>query len=42
VPLRFPHDFVREPAIVRNIYGDRWPEIDNRRSTYRRTATEIL
>ena len=42
VPLGFPHDFVREPAIVRNIYGDRWPEIDNRRSTYRRTATEIL
>ncbi|MFD3505281.1 aldo/keto reductase [Streptomyces sp. NPDC058678] len=42
VPLGFPHDFVREPAVTRNIYGDRWPEIDDRRSTYRRTATEVL
>jgi aryl-alcohol dehydrogenase-like predicted oxidoreductase len=42
VSLGFPHDFVREPAITRNIYGDRWPEIDDRRSTHRRTATEIL
>ncbi|WP_406491431.1 aldo/keto reductase [Streptomyces sp. NBC_01604] len=42
VSLGFPHDFVREPAITRNIYGDRWPEIADRRSTYRRTATEIL
>lgn len=42
VPLGFPHDFVREPAITRNIYGDRWTEIDDRRSTYRRTATEVL
>ncbi|MCX4702911.1 aldo/keto reductase [Streptomyces sp. NBC_01373] len=42
VSLGFPHDFVREPAITRNIYGDRWPEIADQRSTYRRTATEIL
>jgi aryl-alcohol dehydrogenase-like predicted oxidoreductase len=42
VPLGFPHDFVREPQITRNIYGDRWSRIDDRRSTYRRTATEIL
>ncbi|WP_058043152.1 aldo/keto reductase [Streptomyces roseifaciens] len=42
VPLGFPHDFLREPAITRNVYGDRWPAIDNRRSTYRRTANEIL
>ncbi|MFE9438674.1 aldo/keto reductase [Streptomyces sp. NPDC006602] len=42
VSLGFPHDFVREPAITRTIYGDRWPEIDDRRSTYRRTATEVL
>ncbi|MDQ1043278.1 aldo/keto reductase [Streptomyces sp. V4I2] len=40
--LGFPHDFVREPAITGTIYGDRWSEIDDRRSTYRRTATEIL
>ncbi|MFJ6750041.1 MULTISPECIES: aldo/keto reductase [unclassified Streptomyces] len=42
VPLGFPHDFVREPAITRNIYGDLWPAIDDRRSTHRRTAHEIL
>ncbi|MGX1565850.1 aldo/keto reductase [Streptomyces sp. NPDC055506] len=42
VPLGFPHDFVREPAITRNIYGDRWRAIDDRRSTHRRTAHEIL
>ncbi|WP_407696877.1 hypothetical protein [Streptomyces dysideae] len=42
VPLGFPHDFVRDPGVVKTIYGDRWSEIDDRRSTYRRTATEIL
>ncbi|MFC5148446.1 aldo/keto reductase [Streptomyces aureoversilis] len=42
VPLGFPHDFLREPGITRNVYGDRWPAIDNRRSTYRRTANEVL
>ncbi|MEU0390844.1 aldo/keto reductase [Streptomyces chartreusis] len=42
VPLGFPHDFVREPAITRNIYGDRWPAIEDRRSTHRRTAHEVL
>lgn len=42
VDLGFPHDFVREPAVVRNIYGDRWADIDDRRSGYRRTATEVL
>ncbi|MGW0911766.1 aldo/keto reductase [Streptomyces sp. NPDC002784] len=42
VPLGFPHDFVREPAITRNIYGDRWTRIDDRRSTYRRTAHDVL
>ncbi|UNO38864.1 aldo/keto reductase [Streptomyces sp. MST-110588] len=41
VPLGFPHDFLREPAITENVYGDRWPDIDDRRSTYRRTATEV-
>jgi aryl-alcohol dehydrogenase-like predicted oxidoreductase len=42
IPLGFPHDFVREPQVTRNIYGDRWPAIDDRRSTCRRTATEVL
>lgn len=41
VPLGFPHDFLREPGITENVYGDRWTEIDDRRSTYRRTANEI-
>ncbi|MGW0599484.1 aldo/keto reductase [Streptomyces sp. NPDC002776] len=42
VPLGFPHDFVREPAITRTIYGDRWTRIDDRRSTHRRTAHDVL
>ncbi|QGV77960.1 aldo/keto reductase [Streptomyces ficellus] len=28
VSLGFPHDFLREPGIVRNVYGDRHAEID--------------
>ncbi|MFD7275628.1 aldo/keto reductase [Streptomyces sp. NPDC059862] len=42
VPLGFPHDFVREEPITRNIYGDRWPDIDDRRSTHRRTVHDVL
>ncbi|MFE2374829.1 aldo/keto reductase [Streptomyces sp. NPDC059398] len=42
VPLGFPHDFLREPGITRSFYGDRWAEIDDRRSTYRRTTGEVL
>lgn len=42
VPLGFPHDFLREPGITRNVYGDRWAEIDDRRSTRRRTTGEVL
>ncbi|MFC7305199.1 aldo/keto reductase [Streptomyces monticola] len=41
VPLGFPHAFLREPGIVETVYGDRAWEIDDRRSTYRRTPTEI-
>ncbi|MGW5442015.1 aldo/keto reductase [Streptomyces asiaticus] len=42
VPLGFPHDFVRDPGITENIYGDRWAEIDDRRSTHRRATSGIL
>lgn len=42
VPLGFPHDFAREPAITWNIYGDRWPSIDDRRSACRRTVHDVL
>ncbi|MEU8995093.1 aldo/keto reductase [Streptomyces caniferus] len=41
VPLGFPHDFLREPGITETVYGDRWDRIEDRRSTYRRTATDI-
>ncbi|MFC9239192.1 aldo/keto reductase [Streptomyces decoyicus] len=41
VPLGFPHDFLREPGITENVYGDRWAEIEDRRSTYRRTTSGI-
>ncbi len=42
VPLGFPHDLFREPASTRNIYGDRWEAVDDRRSTHRRTVHEVL
>ncbi|MFD7233905.1 aldo/keto reductase [Streptomyces syringium] len=42
VSLGFPHDFLREPGITENVYGDRWAAIEDRRSTYRRTTSEIL
>ncbi|MFF8828055.1 aldo/keto reductase [Streptomyces sp. NPDC015131] len=32
VPLGFPHDFLAEPGIVRNIHGDRGADIDVRRT----------
>ncbi|MFE1775031.1 aldo/keto reductase [Streptomyces sp. NPDC059008] len=41
VPLGFPHDFLREPGIIENVYGDRWADVDDRRSTYRRTTIEV-
>lgn len=40
-PLGFPHAFLREPQVIENVYGDRATDIDDRRSTYRRTTTEI-
>ncbi|POX37147.1 aldo/keto reductase [Streptomyces sp. Ru73] len=42
VPLGFPHQFLREPGITQTVYGDRWADIDDRRSTYRRTVHEVL
>ncbi|MEU7137684.1 aldo/keto reductase [Streptomyces sp. NPDC046261] len=42
VPLGFPHDFLREPGITENVYGDRWAAIEDRRSTHRRTTDRIL
>lgn len=41
VPLGFPHDFLRDPAITTNVYGDRWAAIEDRRSAYRRTVHEV-
>ncbi|GAB2729647.1 aldo/keto reductase [Streptomyces bullii] len=41
-PQGFPHDFLRDPAVTRTVYGDRWQDIDDRRSTYRRTAHDVL
>jgi len=42
VSLGFPHDFLREPEIRENVYGDRWADIEDRRSTYRRTVNDVL
>ncbi|WP_336321759.1 aldo/keto reductase [Streptomyces lavendofoliae] len=32
VPLGFPHDFLREPGVRRNVHGDRGADIDERRT----------
>ncbi|GAA2489499.1 aldo/keto reductase [Streptomyces gobitricini] len=32
VPLGFPHDFLRDPGVRRNVYGDRGADIDERRT----------
>ncbi|ORT54581.1 aldo/keto reductase [Streptomyces sp. CB03238] len=32
VPLGFPHDFLRDPGVVRNVHGDRHADIDDRRT----------
>lgn len=41
-PLGFPHNIACDPGITQNAYGDRWTDIDDRRSTYRRTAHDVL
>ncbi|GGX26648.1 hypothetical protein [Streptomyces noursei] len=41
VPLGFRHDFLREPGVTGTVYGDRWAAIEDRRSTYRRTAHDV-
>ncbi|MFG2224562.1 aldo/keto reductase [Streptomyces sp. NPDC048644] len=41
ISLGFPHAFLREPRVMENVYGDRWPDIEDRRATYRRTARGI-
>ncbi|GAA3636160.1 aldo/keto reductase [Streptomyces chitinivorans] len=38
VSLGFPHDFLRDPGVVRAVYGDRWADIEDRRSPLRRPA----
>ncbi|MFD4030731.1 aldo/keto reductase [Streptomyces sp. NPDC058637] len=38
VPLGFPHDFLRERGVTETVYGDRWADIEDRRSTGRRTT----
>jgi aryl-alcohol dehydrogenase-like predicted oxidoreductase len=37
VPLGFPHDFLNEEAVRNAVYGPRWREIDDRRTTCRRS-----
>ena len=37
VELGFPHDFLAEPNIREIVYGDRWQEITDRRTTHRRS-----
>ncbi|MFI1202980.1 aldo/keto reductase [Streptomyces sp. NPDC020883] len=42
VSLGFPHDDYRTQGVAETVYGDRWADIDERRSTYRRTTDGIL
>ncbi|MFI9050781.1 aldo/keto reductase [Streptomyces sp. NPDC053427] len=41
VPLGFPHEFLRDEQVQQTVYGDRRADIDDRRSTYRRTTKGI-
>lgn len=41
VPLGFPHDFLREPGITENVYGDRWADIEDRGGPHRRIPGSI-
>ncbi|WP_433271237.1 aldo/keto reductase [Actinosynnema sp. CS-041913] len=38
--LGFPHEFLRHPMITEVVYGDRWRDVEDRRSTVRRTAND--
>lgn len=42
VSLGFPHDDYKTQGVAETVYGDRWADIDDRRSTYRRTTRDIL
>lgn len=42
VSLGFPHDDYKAQGIAETVYGDRWADIEDRRSTYRRTVCDIL
>lgn len=42
VPPGFPHGFLREPAITRNVHGDRWAAVEDGRSRYRRTVHGVF
>ncbi|MFF4607567.1 hypothetical protein ACFY12_33130 [Streptomyces sp. NPDC001339] len=41
VPLGYPHDIAREPGVTQIAYGDRWADVEDRRSTYRRTVHDV-
>ncbi|GAB2922852.1 aldo/keto reductase [Streptomyces mayteni] len=41
VPHGYPHGFMREPQVIRNVYGEQAAGIVDRRSTYRRTLTDV-
>ena len=36
----FPHDFLRFPAMRDAIYGDRWQQVDDLRTTARRVPAD--
>lgn len=40
--LGFPHDLVRTERIIAFAYGDRWREVDDRRTTVRRAPNDAL
>jgi len=42
VPMGFPHAFLRFPAMTRLIYGDRWEQVDDRRTTVRRAVADDM
>lgn len=42
IELGFPHDFLRLENVTQIVYGDRWRDVEDRRSTVRRTVNDVV
>jgi aryl-alcohol dehydrogenase-like predicted oxidoreductase len=42
IPMGFPYEFLRFPAVTRLVYGERWESVDDRRTTARRAVADDI